>query len=268
MRSATGCSTSKSSPYTITARSVRTPEISSLKRSSMGWLNSNALPICLSTMDSSRPSSASLSSDLSGHSAFGLRTITLSEMLTGIGSIAASAVPVRVKIVSTSGSLVMAFSSASCIASDCSSEAEGTRKACIARLPSSRVGMNSRPSETNAVKPMTSMATAPISTRRGRITAARMTGSALPRTKRMIRVSCSPSCLPSWLLSFSRGGAAGAGRGLGSRTNSAAIAGTKVKERMNAPTRASMKVAAIGWNVLPSTPSSVRIGANTSRMMS
>ena len=45
------------------------------------------------------------------------------------------------------------------------------------------------------------------------------------------------------------------------------MAGTKVKEKMKAPMRASMKVAAIGWNVLPSTPCNVRIGANTSRII-
>ena len=52
-------------------------------------------------------------------------------METDIDAIAASAVPVRENTVSTSGCWAIAFSSASCIASDCSSEVDGTRSACI-----------------------------------------------------------------------------------------------------------------------------------------
>ncbi|MNL74502.1 hypothetical protein D3C87_2001490 [compost metagenome] len=45
------------------------------------------------------------------------------------------------------------------------------------------------------------------------------------------------------------------------------MAGTKVKEKMKAPIRASMTVAPIGTKVLPSTPSSISSGVKTSRMI-
>ena len=45
------------------------------------------------------------------------------------------------------------------------------------------------------------------------------------------------------------------------------MAGTKVSDRMNAPTSASITVIAIGVNILPSTPVKVRSGAKTSRMI-
>ncbi|MNT60115.1 hypothetical protein D3C72_1976730 [compost metagenome] len=108
---------------------MRTPEISSLKRSSIGWLNSKLLPSCVEAAFSSRSISSSLSSFGSGQSLRSFRMITPSEMLGGMGSTAASAVPVREKTVSTSGWALMTRSSAICIAKDCSSEAEGTRRA-------------------------------------------------------------------------------------------------------------------------------------------
>ncbi len=38
------------------------------------------------------------------------------------------------------------------------------------------------------------------------------------------------------------------------------MAGTKVSESTNAATSAKITVSAIGWNIFPSTPVSVRIG--------
>ncbi len=176
-----------------------------------------------------------------------------------MGSIAASAVPVREKTVTTSGSAAIAFSSANCIANDCSSDVDGTRNACMARFPSSRVGMNSRPSIVKPTTPIPSIKRALANTALGLRIAAWIAGSIRPRRTRMIAVSCSSSWSPSCPSLFAWS--------LGSLTSRAAIAGTKVKEKMNAPTRASMKVAAIGWKVLPSTPSNVRIGAKTNRMI-
>ena len=174
-----------------------------------------------------------------------------------MGSTAASAVPVREKTVSTSGWALMARSSAICMASDCSSEAEGTRRACMAMSPSSRVGMNSRPRVAKATPPSASAPTAAISTVRGRATAARIAGSMKRRAQRRMAVSCGCGCP-----------AASTGAVRGSRTIRAVMAGTKVKEKMKAPTRASMTVAPIGTKVLPSTPSSISRGAKTRRMIS
>ena len=41
----------------------------------------------------------------------------------------------------------------------------------------------------------------------------------------------------------------------------AAMAGTKVKERMKAPSKANITVPAMGPNILPSTPSNISRGA-------
>ncbi len=161
----------------MTARSVRTPEISSLKRSSMGWLNSKLLPSCPAASSSNRAISSSFGRFGSGHSLRSFRTMTASEMFGGIGSTAASAVPVRAKMVFTSGWALMTRSSAICIARDCSSDAEGTRSACMAMSPSSRVGMNSRPRLLKAMPPITRAPSADARTTLGRSTAARMAGS-------------------------------------------------------------------------------------------
>ncbi|MNI38577.1 hypothetical protein D3C73_927270 [compost metagenome] len=174
-----------------------------------------------------------------------------------MGSTAASAVPVREKTVFTSGWALMARSSAICMARDCSSEAEGTRSACMAMSPSSSVGMNSRPSRVKARAPISRAPKAEASTVLGCETAARMAGSIQRRAWRSRKVSCS-SASPfssTWTV-------------LGSLTSRAAMAGTKVKEKMKAPTRASMTVAPMGMKVLPSTPSSISRGVKTSRMIS
>ncbi len=47
----------------------------------------------------------------------------------------------------------------------------------------------------------------------------------------------------------------------------ATIAGTNVSDRMNAATKASMMVIAIGAKVLPSTPVNISKGAKASRMI-
>ncbi len=185
------------------------------------------------------------------------RTMTLSEMLGGIGSTAASAVPVLENMVSTSGWAVMTRSNAICMASDCSSDAEGTRSACMAMSPSSRVGMNSRPRDEKARPPTTTAPSAEIRTIFGRSTAARMAGWIQRRAWRSRKVSCSWAWPCSSVSTF-----------LGSRTSRAVMAGTKVKEKMKAPTKASITVAPMGTKVLPSTPSSISRGVKTSRIIS
>ncbi|MNC15727.1 hypothetical protein D3C75_635520 [compost metagenome] len=51
-------------------------------------------------------------------------------------------------------------------------------------------------------------------------------------------------------------------------TNRAMAAGTKVTERIMAPSRAMTTVKAIGWNILPSTPVRAKIGRYTTMMIS
>ena len=162
-----------------------------MKRSSIGWLNSKLLPICWAATPSIRSISSSFSRPGSGQSLRSFSTMTLSEMLGGIGSTAASAVPVRENMVSTSGWALMARSNAICIAKDCSKDADGTRNACMAMSPSSSVGMNSRPSAMKEVSPTARAATAEISTIFGRDTAAWIAGSRNRRAKRRSQVSCS-----------------------------------------------------------------------------
>ena len=50
--------------------------------------------------------------------------------------------------------------------------------------------------------------------------------------------------------------------------NSATAAGTKVIDRIIAPSSASTTVTAIGWNMRPSTPVSAKIGRYTTMMIS
>ncbi|MNC15726.1 hypothetical protein D3C75_635510 [compost metagenome] len=67
-------------------------------------------------------------------------------MFGGIGSEAISAVPVRANTRSTSGTWAMiACSRRCCMSTDCDRLVPGTRKACRAKSPSLRLGMNSLP---------------------------------------------------------------------------------------------------------------------------
>ncbi len=50
-------------------------------------------------------------------------------------------------------------------------------------------------------------------------------------------------------------------------TNSARAAGTKVTERIIAPSNAITTVKAMGWNILPSTPVRAKIGRYTTMMI-
>ena len=50
--------------------------------------------------------------------------------------------------------------------------------------------------------------------------------------------------------------------------NRATAAGTKVTDRIIAPSSASTTVSAMGWNMRPSTPVSAKMGRYTTMMMS
>ncbi|GJE71742.1 hypothetical protein CHKEEEPN_3289 [Methylorubrum podarium] len=83
-----------SSPNTFTARSPRAPASSSLKRSWIGWENSNTFPARAPTAFSIFSWSSALDRSGSGHSSWGFRITKVSEEFCGIGSDATSAVPV------------------------------------------------------------------------------------------------------------------------------------------------------------------------------
>ncbi|MNK80860.1 hypothetical protein D3C87_1005910 [compost metagenome] len=161
-------------------------------------------------------------------------------MLGGIGSAAISAVPVRANTRSTSGNF--AFSRVSiccCIATDCVRLVPGMRSACTAKSPSFRLGMNSLPSRVAMIPLSSTATTAPVSTT-GVLASARDSAGAYQRRAQPItRFSFSATRSPM---------------------HSATAAGTKVTDRISAPSSASTTVFAIGWNILPSTPVSARIG--------
>ena len=139
-------SSSMSSPYSLMAISALAPVINSLKRSWMGWLKLNSAPFTVS-------SAAFIFSTISAlllaevHSLKGFITIITSASSTDMGSVGTSAVPIFATTCFTSGNCSFSIFSAS---SDTSmlreSELPAGRVICMAKSPSSRVGINSAPS--------------------------------------------------------------------------------------------------------------------------
>ncbi len=115
----------------------------------------------------------------------------------------------------------------------------GMRSACTAMSPSFRFGMNSLPSRV-ATSPLSTTATTANVSTTGVLATARVSAGAYS-----LRAHCTSR------LSFSA---------TRSPINSATAAGTKVTDSSMAPASASTTVMAIGWNILPSTPDSARIG--------
>ena len=108
-----------SSPKTLTATSLRTPAISSLNRSSIGWTNSYTFPGSEPSSCSSSATSLALGLCGSGHARRGFRITNASPSLGGSGSVAASSVPSFENTVATSGNFAIASSMLRCIARDC-----------------------------------------------------------------------------------------------------------------------------------------------------
>ena len=138
-------STSKSSPNNLMATSSRTPVSSSLKRISIGWVNSKLTPgtILMASFIFSTSSSL-LSADT--HSSVGLRMTKTSAISIGIGSVGTSATPIRLRTVSTSGNSALTMRSILVVVSMVSeSKLPGFKMAWKAMSPSSNCGMNSPP---------------------------------------------------------------------------------------------------------------------------
>ena len=134
------------------AISALAPVISSLKRNWMGWLKLNSAPFT----DSSdffifSTISARLLAEV--HSLNGFITIITSASSTAIGSVGTSAVPILATTCLISGKSSFSFFSA---ASDTSilrlKELPAGSVICMAKSPSSSVGINSAPNRVNNKK--------------------------------------------------------------------------------------------------------------------
>ena len=153
-------SSSISSPYSLMAMSALAPVISSLKRSWMGWLKLNSAP-----STSSRAlfifSTISARLDAEVHSLKGFITISTSASSTDIGSVGTSAVPILATTCFISGNRSFSTFSAS---SDSSmlrvSELPAGKVICMAKSPSSNVGINSAPSRVKSHREAASRANA------------------------------------------------------------------------------------------------------------
>ena len=107
--------------------------------------------------------------------------------------------------------------------------------------------MNSLPSRVASPSVASTIAPAPIITRAGRVMNAASTGSYARRAQRISRFSFSSTRSPM---------------------NSATAAGMNVTVSTIAAASAITTVIAIGWNILPSTPVSAKIGRYTTMMIS
>ena len=136
---------SKSSPYIRTATSVRTPAINSLKRISIGCVNSYLLPGTASTAVRNSAINVSLLLLGLGHWSLGFKIKNVSATFGGMGSVATSAVPILAKTCCISPNSLMTFSNCCCISMACSRLVPGIRNACRAISCSSNCGKNSVP---------------------------------------------------------------------------------------------------------------------------
>ena len=153
-----------SSPKILTATSLLTPVINSLKRIWIGWENSvNAPGISDKACSIFSISSSFVSAEV--HSLLSFKRIIISPASIGIGSVGISAEPILVTIIFTSGNLSLNIFSACVVASTSwDNELPDAMIKCVAISPSSNVGMNSPPNElkTNKLATNKPMATAII----------------------------------------------------------------------------------------------------------
>ena len=92
----------KSSPKILIATSALTPVISSLKRISIGWVNSTSIPGMILSASLNLSANSSLLSALT-HSSFGFSFMMTSLSSIDMGSVGTSAAPIRLTTWSTSG---------------------------------------------------------------------------------------------------------------------------------------------------------------------
>ncbi|MCY1239581.1 hypothetical protein D9M72_523820 [compost metagenome] len=142
-------SISISSPNILTATSLRTPVISSLKRICIGCENSVVAPgISCRAFSIFSINSSLVLADV--HSFRSFSKIIMSPASIGIGSVGISALPILVTTILISGNLALSSCSALVVASiSCESELPEAIIKWVAMSPSSNVGINSPPNELN-----------------------------------------------------------------------------------------------------------------------
>ena len=150
--------------------SALAPVISSLKRSWMGWLKLNSTSGIVSSA-AFIFSTSSARDEALVHSSKGFMTIITSASSTAMGSVGTSAVPILATTCLISGKFsIRIFSACSETAMLRVSELPAGRVICMAKSPSSSVGMNSAPSRVKSMRlPMkaaTATATVPQLKRR------------------------------------------------------------------------------------------------------
>ena len=131
------------------AISAFAPVINSLNLNCIGWLKLNSAP---STLSNAAFIFSTISARLEAevHSLKGFITIITSASSTDIGSVGTSAVPILATTCFISGNFSFStFSAASEISTLLLSELPAGRVICMAKSPSSRVGINSAPSRVN-----------------------------------------------------------------------------------------------------------------------
>ena len=139
-------SVAKSSPKTFTATSVRPPETISLIRISIGCVKARRWPgISRSSLSISSVSSACVPAFF--QRARGLSVMNRSVSSTPIGSVAISAVPIRLQTCSTSSGNArrMAFSISVLVRIDSSMSVPARRTTLMTMAPSESRGTNSEP---------------------------------------------------------------------------------------------------------------------------
>ena len=135
-----------SSPYSFTAMSALAPVINSLKRNWIGWLKLNSARSASGSRASFIFSTISARSLALVHSLKGFITIITSASSTAIGPVGTSAVPILATTCLISGNLsINVFSARLDISILSESELPAGSVICMAKSPSSRVGINSAP---------------------------------------------------------------------------------------------------------------------------
>ena len=141
--------------------------MSSLTRSSIGWLKPNTRPGNFSS-SSDMSSSSSALDEAFFQPSMGLSVTMTSLMLTPMGSVAISARPVleTTSSISSGKAATSRFSTCPACRVDSSSETLGSRRIWIASEPSSSRGMNSEPRNGTTPSAATTDRAAPVSTLR------------------------------------------------------------------------------------------------------
>ena len=243
--SAVSLSSSSSGPKTLIARSLFTPEISSLTRRAIGCEQAPRTPGTSSSAPLIAPSSCARARPVV-HSSRGWSMISTSVCSGPIGSSEISARPVLDTTVRISGNARSRCSTYVETATEPSSAALGRRTTLIAIAPSSSAGMNSVPTSRAA-----QATTARPARQAGRIT--QRSRSATPRTARY------PARSPR---------STNGSRPLRGRNSTSPRTGTTRRATASEARTARIIVTASGPYILPSIPCSMSSGTSTVPTMS